>query len=73
MDESVVEAGEDVGYAENELAVSDLWAERDGGGFLGGLVLGGASNSPNESVIELRKVTSKIGMCDPSNEMPRKR
>ena len=42
MDEGVVERGEDVGNAEDELAISDLRAELDGGFFLGGLdFLGG--------------------------------
>ena len=34
MDEGVVEGGVDVGYAEDELALCDLWTELDGCFFL---------------------------------------
>ena len=40
MDKGVVERGIDVGDAENELSLSDLRTERDGGFFLGDLLLG---------------------------------
>lgn len=39
MDERVVERGEDVGNTEDELALSNLGTERDGGFFLGDLDL----------------------------------
>jgi hypothetical protein len=40
MDKGVVERGIDVGNAENELSLSDLRTERDGGFFPGDLLLG---------------------------------
>lgn len=41
MDEGVVERGVDVGNTEDELALADLGAERDGVLFLHDLLLGG--------------------------------
>lgn len=62
VDESVVERCEDVRNAEDELAIGDLRAEGDGGGFLGSLgLLGGlqrARSVPCASRLPSRHPTS---------------